>query len=187
MIPLNLIAFHFDLSKNTALRDSLSELLSHICLALINSDESMMNDKKVSISVKKLIKNLGGAAVDMGTSIKAFSKTFYRPISLKYFKKIINNLLTGISGIPVQQLLDIVYNTVVFQDINTRVVRLNSKFDLDIVKLDAFKHKPYIMHKIDSCYKYTLVLDLDETLIHQEVSIIITPSLYSQGYMLQRI
>jgi hypothetical protein len=192
MIPLTITANHINLNSENNIKESLKDLLFSICHTLINQDEDYMSENTSTPNMKKLIKIINSGqfkhkALELSHNITTYSKLLFNTSSLDFFKKPIKNLLAHLNNISISKLLDIVYNTILYQSLNFKTSNSKLKPVFDLIRIDAYKFSPYIRPKLASPYKYTLVLDLDETLVHSEVCLSFNTLVYIFNVYQQRL
>lgn len=126
-------------------------------------------EARLSDTVFILIKNSDGILL----MIKQFSNANFKYSSLKTFHTVLFDILKGFENRSINEVANIFLNCVLFCILNKSLNILKNEENSDINNNNNYYVLPYLP-PIDNYYQYTLVLDLDETLIHYfYVSIII--------------
>jgi hypothetical protein len=110
------------------------------------------------------IKNSGGKIKNPGAILKNLNKSFFDRNCYLPIKNSIIKLFESI--IPICEMISLIYKSLLFKIITTQENKKELTFS-DVVGTSISKYNPPIPFiSSPSVKKYTLVLDLDETLIH---------------------
>lgn len=194
MIPVNVSLFYFEFNENehvnniSVLKNVLTIFITDInkITKLLGNQQNVLNEKH-----KKILKQILQAKKDdnntistttssnsIEDNIQLASKAIFKMKQYSFFKKIIKKLLKDYENISLFSMIKLVYETVLLQitynhnakNIPTTTTikkskkskSLTSEYSLQLYKIKT----PYLPPSQHPKSVYTLILDMDETLIH---------------------
>ena len=151
----------------------------------INFNNYFIEDK-INYSMKKsdIIKSISNNISKCSDSLKSFSNYYLKSSIIKPFGDAFNQMLFKLERKTLKKFIDIFLNMILFGELEINKqknqkssespIKNNSKSRFNIKKninigsslYNNIKDTPPFLPEISEKYKYTLVLDMDETLVH---------------------